>query len=97
MSAPRNGSQAEPLPYVDLVVHHGGSGTAMGALGAGLPQLLLPRGADQFTDADSVLGVGKRLLGAEFTEEAVAEMVRGLLKHPDVRAATERLPELAVH
>ena len=33
-------------------MHHGGSGTILGALAAGVPQLLLPKGADQFENAD---------------------------------------------
>ena len=31
------------LPLVDVVVHHGGTGTMLGALEAGLPQLVLPQ------------------------------------------------------
>ena len=40
------------LGAADLAVHHGGSGTVLGALLAGVPQLLLPKGADQFENAD---------------------------------------------
>jgi hypothetical protein len=40
------------------VVHHGGTGTALGALGAGRPQLLLPQGADQFVNAELIPAVG---------------------------------------
>jgi UDP:flavonoid glycosyltransferase YjiC (YdhE family) len=36
-------AQSEVLPLVDLIVHHGGTGTVLGALQAGLPQLLLPK------------------------------------------------------
>jgi len=81
------------LPRLDLVLHHGGSGTMLGAFGAGLPQLLLPRGADQFTNSDAVLelGVGDRLLGQEATAGAVTEQARRLLTDPFVKAATERL------
>ncbi|MEA5362269.1 glycosyltransferase, partial [Amycolatopsis sp., V23-08] len=50
--------QSELLPHVDLVVHHGGSGTTLGAFGAGVGQLLLPQGADQFANADAVLAAG---------------------------------------
>ncbi len=65
----------------------------LGAFGAGLPQLLLPRGADQFTNSDAVLelGVGDRLLGQEATAGAVTEQARRLLTDPFVKAATERL------
>ena len=42
-------AQSAVLPMVDLIVQHGGIGTVLGALGAGLPQLVLPQGADQFS------------------------------------------------
>lgn len=85
--------QAALLPHVDLVVHHGGSGTTLGAFGAGLPQLLLPQGADQFSNADAVVaaGVGSRLLAADVTADAVAETARTLLTDTSVRDATRQL------
>jgi len=85
--------QAALLPHVDLVVHHGGSGTTLGAFGAALPQLLLPQGADQFSNAEAVLaaGVGDRLLGAEVTADAVASKARHLLTDTSVRDAARQL------
>jgi UDP:flavonoid glycosyltransferase YjiC (YdhE family) len=85
--------QADLLPHIDLVVHHGGSGTTLSAFGAGLPQLLLPQGADQFTNADMVheLGVGDRLLGEQVTAEAITDRALRLLDDESVRAATQRL------
>ncbi|RSM39847.1 glycosyltransferase [Amycolatopsis balhimycina DSM 5908] len=85
--------QAALLPHVDLVVHHGGSGTTLGAFGAGLPQLLLPQGADQFSNAAAVLaaGAGDRLLGAEVTADAVATKARTLLTDTSVRDAAQAL------
>jgi hypothetical protein len=41
-----------------LVVHHGGSGTTLSAAAAGVPQLVLPQGADQFANAGALTGVG---------------------------------------
>ena len=40
-------AQSAVLPLVDLIVHHGGTGTVLSALEVGLPQLLLPQGADR--------------------------------------------------
>ncbi|MFK3983376.1 glycosyltransferase [Micromonospora sp. NPDC050397] len=76
--------QAELLPYVDVVVHHGGSGTTLGALAVGAPQLLLPQGADQFANAEAVraAGAGLRLLPDELSADAVADHVRTLLPRP---------------
>ncbi|WP_433267450.1 glycosyltransferase [Micromonospora vinacea] len=74
-------SQAELLPLVDLVVHHGGSGTTLGALAVGVPQLLLPQGADQFANADTltVAGVALRLLPGEVDVSAIVEQAHLLL------------------
>jgi UDP:flavonoid glycosyltransferase YjiC (YdhE family) len=85
--------QAAVLPHVDLVVHHGGSGTMLGAFAAGKPQLVLPQGADQFSNADAVLdaGAGARLLPAELTGEAVTVTARALLSDEDCRAAARAL------
>nr|WTA68935.1 glycosyltransferase [Micromonospora sp. NBC_00855] len=74
-------SQAELLPLVDVVVHHGGSGTTLGALAVGVPQLVLPQGADQFANADTLAaaGVAVRLLPGEVDAGAIAEHVHRLL------------------
>jgi MGT family glycosyltransferase len=87
--------QGDLLPYVDLVVHHGGSGTTLGALAAGKPQLFLPQGADQFTNAEVVLdaGAGGRLLPEEFSADAVTAQAGQLLADGSVAAAARRLSE----
>jgi UDP:flavonoid glycosyltransferase YjiC (YdhE family) len=73
--------QADLLPHVDVVVHHGGSGTTLGALTAGAPQLVLPQGADQFANADALTAAGAalRLLPDELSADAIAEHTRTLL------------------
>ncbi|MEV4138304.1 nucleotide disphospho-sugar-binding domain-containing protein [Dactylosporangium sp. NPDC049742] len=73
--------QAAVLPHAAVVVHHGGSGTTLGALAAGVPQLLLPQGADQHANADAVTaaGAGLRLLPDAVTTDAVADEVLTLL------------------
>ncbi|OLZ57097.1 glycosyltransferase [Amycolatopsis keratiniphila] len=87
--------QVELLPHVDLVVHHGGSGTTLGAFGAGLPQLVLPQGADQFTNAEAVVaaGVGVQLIGAEAVEDVIFEQARKLLADETVHGAARRLAD----
>jgi UDP:flavonoid glycosyltransferase YjiC (YdhE family) len=74
-------SQAELVPHVDVVVHHGGSGTTLGALTAGVPQLVLPQGADQFANADALAAAGAAvcLPPNEVSAAAVAEHARTLL------------------
>ncbi|MDU0293637.1 glycosyltransferase [Saccharothrix longispora] len=87
--------QADLLPHVDVVVHHGGSGTTLGALAVGVPQLLLPQGADQFANADALAasGAGLRLLPGEQDAEAVADLVLTLLAHRAHRDAARGLAE----
>ena len=77
------------LPHVEVVAHHGGSGTMLGALAQGLPQLVLPHGADQFMNAQALLdsGAGLRLLPEQITPESVANAVQALLSEPDYRDA----------
>jgi UDP:flavonoid glycosyltransferase YjiC (YdhE family) len=60
--------QADALAAASVVVGHGGYGTTMGALAAGLPQLVLPLFAsDQFVNAARVdaVGAGIGLAGPE--------------------------------
>jgi UDP:flavonoid glycosyltransferase YjiC (YdhE family) len=87
--------QRDLLPHLDLVVHHGGSGTTMGAFAVGLPQLLLPQGADQFSNGELVrsLHLGDRLLPAEVTAAAVTEAAGRLLTDPEARTAARRLAD----
>jgi len=82
--------QADLLPFTDLVVHHGGSGTTLGALAAGVPQLVLPQGADQFANAEAVLGigVGDRLLGEDVNSAAIAAKAAELLADNAARDAS---------
>jgi len=51
------------LPSVDIVVTHGGLGTAMFSAGAGAPMLCLPNGRDQNDNAARIeaLGLGRSL------------------------------------
>ena len=85
--------QADLLPHVDLVVHHGGSGTTMGTFGAGVPQLVLPQGADQFNNAEMVTeaGLGDQLLGDDVTAEAIAAKARHLLTDEAVLGAARAI------
>lgn len=77
------------LRHVDAVAHHGGSGTMLGALAHGIPQLLLPHGADQFVNAQALVdsGAGRCLLPEQITPESVAGAVQALLSDPGYRAA----------
>ncbi|HYZ35917.1 MAG TPA: nucleotide disphospho-sugar-binding domain-containing protein, partial [Pseudonocardiaceae bacterium] len=49
------------LPHCHLVVSHGGAGIMLNALAHGLPQLILPQGADQFSNAAARQSAGAAL------------------------------------
>lgn len=86
--------QRQVLRHADLVVSHGGSGTVLGALVAGSPQLALPTGPpDQFRNAAALVasGAGLRLLPSEVGADAVSDAARRLLGEPSYRAAARRL------
>jgi MGT family glycosyltransferase len=81
--------QSMVLQHADLVVSHAGSGSFLGALAAGIPQLCLPQAADQFRNADAVTrsGTGKTLKPGEATVTAVNGAIQALLHDPAARAA----------
>lgn len=80
--------QSRVLPRVDVAVHHGGTGSVLGALAAGLPQLLMPQDADQFVNADLLVEAGAaRALRDDQRPGAIRRAVSGLLgdgTHRDV-------------
>ncbi len=80
--------QAQLLPTCAAVVHHGGCGTTFGALAHGLPQLVIPQGADNFINATMLerAGAARALRPEEVTSEAVRDGVRRILREPDYRA-----------
>jgi UDP:flavonoid glycosyltransferase YjiC (YdhE family) len=85
--------QAHLLPYVDLVVHHGGTGTVIGSLASGLPQIVMPQGADQFWNADHLAAEGAcRIVPPGAPPGSIAAAVSALTEQqaPE-RAAARRL------
>jgi UDP:flavonoid glycosyltransferase YjiC (YdhE family) len=86
-------SQAAVLREVDLVVHHGGAGTMLGALSNGLPQLILPQGADQFFNAAAITRVqaGHGLRNDEQVPGAIGAVVGELLTDGPHRVSAKRL------
>lgn len=86
-------AQADLLGQFDLIVHHGGSGTTLGAAGAGLPQVFLPQGADQFTNAAAMtaLGAGLTLAGDAVSADTVRQAAGTLLADRTARDAAAGL------
>ncbi|MEU4209719.1 nucleotide disphospho-sugar-binding domain-containing protein [Streptomyces sp. NPDC026206] len=81
------------LPDCDLVIHHGGAGSAMTALAAGIPQLILPNGWDQEIMSDRIAGTGAALAVHNATADAgaIRAAVSGLLGDAGHREAAARL------
>ena len=92
---------AKPLPFAQIfgrcraVVHHGGIGTSVQALAAGVPQLIVPRAHDQPDNARRLerLGVGARLRYDNFSTATAVARLRGLLDLPANRAACRLFQE----
>ncbi|MFI9080868.1 nucleotide disphospho-sugar-binding domain-containing protein [Streptomyces sioyaensis] len=77
------------FPGADLVVHHGGAGSTLGAAALGIPQLVLPQLGDAFIAGDRIsdAGAGLTLDSAELQNDParLADAVRALLDDPTVR------------
>jgi UDP:flavonoid glycosyltransferase YjiC (YdhE family) len=86
-------AQSAVLPLVDLIVHHGGTGTVLAALEVGLPQLLLPQRADQFFNAQILTEAGAARALANDAQQpgTITEAVQALLGNSPEREAAARL------
>ena len=89
--------QSMLLPFCDLVITHGGSGTMMDALSFGLPMIIIPVGADQPVNARlcAELGVARVVAPAGRTEAELAQDIRKatqeVLRNPTYRENAQRL------
>lgn len=81
------------LKVCDAVVHHGGSGTTMTSLHAGLPQLALPQMCDQHRHADraEAVGAAAKLIGDDITADKIRDHAQQLLDDPAPRVAAEKI------
>jgi MGT family glycosyltransferase len=81
------------LPHVDLVVAHAGSGSLLGALGHGLPLVLLPLGADQPLNAGRAeqLGVALVLDAVAAAPEAIRAAAAAVLADPAYHRRAQRI------
>ncbi|QIQ02197.1 glycosyltransferase [Streptomyces liangshanensis] len=87
------------LPYeslldgVDVVLAHGGAGTNLGALAAGLPLVLLPQGADQGGQAERVAAAGAAVVVTSDPADPaeVARTVVEVATSPPYRESARRI------
>ena len=84
------------LPQVSALVHHGGIGTSAQGMAAGVPQLVMPLGHDQFDNAARMgrLGVARTLVPRHFRGPAVASALKTLMDAPEVAASCRAVAEL---
>jgi rhamnosyltransferase subunit B len=80
---------ASLLPRVAAIVHHGGIGTSAQALRAGIPQLVVASGFDQFDNGERLraLGVGDVLRATQASEAGLRRRLATLLASSSTRAA----------
>ena len=84
----------EVLQHAAAVVTHGGHGTVVKALAAGIPMVLLPHGRDQDDTAVRVTARGAGIaLKRTAPPEAIAAAVREVLQNPTFRASAQQLGE----
>lgn len=88
--------QADVLPDCSAVIHHGGAGTMMGALVHGVPQLVIPQGADNLVNARLVedAGVGAVIDADSLTAQTVRDGLRAVLGGDTLVAANEAAAQL---
>jgi len=82
--------QVDVFGHASVVVTHGGSGTTLGALSAGLPLVVVPLFADQPDNARRVEAVGA---GVTATPPGMREAIDAVLAEPKFARAAQRLAQ----
>ena len=85
--------QAAVLERADLLVSHSGSGTMLGGLVHGVPQVALPRGTDQPQNAALLARAGAGVVVApdDYAVDTIQAAVREVSSNPSFRASAERV------
>jgi MGT family glycosyltransferase len=88
----RSAPHREVLAYTDVLLTHGGHGTVMKSLVAGVPIVCMPTGRDQ---PDNAVRLVHRGAGLKISKKAspakIAAAIRQVLDHPSFRTAAARL------
>lgn len=90
--------QQDVLAHAAAMVCHGGTGTVLGGLAAGVPMVVVPQFADQPDNAERVAAVGAGIgVGGGETAPATAEEVRAavtdVLTEPSYRKAARAMAD----
>jgi UDP:flavonoid glycosyltransferase YjiC (YdhE family) len=83
--------QRDVFEAASVVVCHGGSGTSLGALSAGLPLVIHPMFADQFVNAQMVAASGAGETVPQRDSAAFAASVRSVLSNDTYRQRAQRI------
>ncbi len=85
--------QASVLERANLLVSHSGSGTMLGGLVHGVPQVALPRGTDQPENAALLARAGAGVVVApdDYAVDTIQAAVREVSGNPSFRASAERV------
>jgi L-noviosyl transferase len=83
------------LPTCSAIIHHGGAGTTLTTLTAGVPQLIIPQFADQPINATAVAsrGVGIHLPESKTDMASVRDQLFRLLNDPTISQAASEVRE----
>jgi MGT family glycosyltransferase len=87
--------QSRLMPYCDLVLAHGGTGTVYTALDHGVPLVNVPIGADQFVNAErcAEVGVGLMIGPEQRSPDAIRAAVREVLTHHAYREQARQVQQ----
>lgn len=83
--------QSEVLAHASLVVQHGGSGTTLATLAAGLPQLIVPQGADGPANGQALKHAGAGDVVFELSAEAITDSARRILADESYRDGARKI------
>ncbi len=85
--------QISLLSCAALAITHGGLNSAMEALAAGVPMIVLPMSGDQFGVAARVMyaGVGKTMPGSQCTSSSLRQLIKTLLADTGYYRRTQEL------
>lgn len=82
---------ADAIPHAAAIVHHGGAGTVLDALAAGVPQLVVPGPGDRRRNAELIAARGAGL--AVPTKQITADHLNALVTDARLRANAEEVAQ----
>jgi UDP:flavonoid glycosyltransferase YjiC (YdhE family) len=85
--------QAEVWPKTSAVLCHGGAGTVLGALAAGVPLVVAPMFADQPANARSVDAAGAGIAVVDGTADALRTALQSVLTEPAYRLKARQIAD----